>query len=128
MFELSISSKRNRHGVDSRLIEISDLAIQITTVDFGIPQNGGLRTEETQKSLYAAGKSKADGVRNRSHHQSGRALDFFAFVNGHASWDEHHLAMVACAFLQAASMLGYSISWGGLWSNGFVDMPHIELN
>ncbi|MDB4302169.1 M15 family metallopeptidase, partial [bacterium] len=78
-----------------------------------------------------------DGTEKLSKHQSGNALDFYAYVNGFASWDHDHLAMVACAYFQAASILGYRIKWGGLWKsknptikNGIPygwDCPHIEL-
>lgn len=126
MFKLSENSKKNRAGVDSQLIEISDLAIQITVVDFGIPSLGGIRTSKQQQRLFHDGASKADGIHNKSNHQSGNALDFYAYVDGRASWNKYDLAMVACAHLQAASMLGYKLNWGGLWSN-FKDYPHIEL-
>ena len=79
-----------------------------------------------------------DGTIKKSHHQTGKALDFYAFVDGKASWDPAHLTMVATAYLQAASTLGYSIEWGGLWlgrnpttKDGIRygwDMPHIELS
>ena len=142
MFALSTSSKRNREGVDPRLIEISDLAIQISIVDFGIPSDGGVRTDERQHELFTAGKSKADGYKHKSNHQPkedgyGKALDFYAYVDGRASWDHAHLAIVACAYFQAASLLGYTIKWGGLWKsrnpkviNGIPygwDCPHIQI-
>jgi peptidoglycan L-alanyl-D-glutamate endopeptidase CwlK len=126
MFQLSSKSKQRREGVDPRLIEISDLAIQITVVDFGHPADAGKRTVERQNELYLDGKSKADGYNKLSRHQSGKALDFYAFVDGKASWDTEHLAMVAAAFLQAASILGYKLKWGGLWKS-FKDYPHVEL-
>lgn len=136
-YSFGTASRRNREGVDRRLIEISDMAISITAVDFGHGPDSGLRTVERQQELWRAGKSRANGTTNRSRHQDGKALDFYAFVNGKASWEPHHLAMVAAAHLQAASMLGYRVSWGGLWvRDGAVpvngvrygwDMPHIEL-
>lgn len=126
MFQLSSKSKQRREGVDPRLIEISDLTIQITVVDFGHPADAGKRTAERQNELYIDGKSKADGYNKLSRHQSGKALDFYAFVDGKASWDTEHLAMVAAAFLQAASILGYKLKWGGLWKS-FKDYPHVEL-
>lgn len=135
--KLSARSKQRREGIDPRLIEISDLAIQISLVDFGHPKDAGLRTAERQNELYGSGASKADGYNKLSNHQSGKALDFYAFVAGRASWQEEHLALVAAAFLQAASILGYKVTWGGLWErrkpkykNGISygwDMPHIEL-
>lgn len=142
MFKLSERSKQRREGVDPRLIEISDLAIQITLVDFGHGPDSGLRTDERQHELFTLKKSKADGYTKRGKHQKaedgyGKALDFYAFVDGHASWDHAHLTMVACAFFQAASLLGYKIKWGGLWKSkkpviindipyGW-DCPHVEL-
>lgn len=125
-FSLSQRSKDRMAGVDDRLIEIAEMAIEITTVDFGIPGSGGKRTAEEQRKLYMDGKSKCDGVKKKSYHQTGRALDFFAYVDGKASWDEAHLTSVAVAFLQAAIRLGYQIEWGGLWTT-FVDMPHVQL-
>jgi peptidoglycan L-alanyl-D-glutamate endopeptidase CwlK len=136
-FKLSTRSKENRAGVDSRLIEIDDLAITLTLVDYGHDEYAGLRTTETQASLFEQGKSQKDGVNRRSYHQDGKALDFYAYVNGRASYHHPHLAMVACAYFQAASILGYRIRWGGLFkatnpeyidniSYGW-DMAHIEL-
>lgn len=125
-YQLSKSSKNNRAGVDYRLIEISDLAITLTDVDFGHPKLSGLRDASQQKLLYLDGKSQCDGEVNISKHQLGKALDFYAFVDGKASWDIVHLSAVACAMFQAAMILGYRIQWGGLWKN-FKDYPHIEL-
>lgn len=125
-FALSNSSKRRREGIDPRLIEIDDLAIQITTVDFGHPAHSGLRTADEQKALFDNKKSKCDGYDKLSAHQKGKALDFYAYVDGRASWNKLHLSMVAAAYLQAASMLGYKLQWGGLWEN-FKDYPHVQL-
>lgn len=124
-FQFSPASLRNRRGVDKRLIDISDRAIQLTIVDFGIPSLGGLRTELQQNTLFNGGKSKCDGFNIRSKHQDGLALDFYAYVDGKASWNKHHLAMVATAWLQAAAELKIPVKWGGLWD--FADYPHIEL-
>ena len=124
MFELSARSKQRRAGIDQCLIDISDLAIQITVMDFGHPADAGLCTAERQNELFFADKSKCDGYAKKSYHQSGKALDFYAYVDGKASWETEHLALVACAFLQAASLLGYKLEWGGLWP---WDMPHVQL-
>ena len=132
MFKLSDKSKQNRAGVDIRLIKISDLAITVSLIDFGHGLDSGIRTSERQNELFKSGKSNADGYDKLSEHQSGRALDFYAYVAGKASWRRDHLAMVATAFLQSASMLGYRVEWGGLWRGGTHkiygwDMPHIQL-
>lgn len=125
-FKLSSRSTTNMIGVDPTLRLVAQRAIEITKVDFGIPSDGGYRTATRQRALYEEGKSKADGTEKLSKHQSGRALDFYAYVDGKASWEKEHLAQVACAFLQASLELGYTIRWGGLFRN-FLDMPHVEL-
>ena len=115
MFRFSETSNERMVGVDPRMIQISDLALDISVVDFGIPRDGGIRTSIRQNELFTAGKSKADGYVDLSYHQSGKALDFYAWVGGKASWHPGHLAMVASAFLEAAGELGYRVTWGGLW-------------
>ena len=125
-FQFSNASANRLQTVDPRLQAIANYAIEITKVDFGIPSTGGLRTEEEQNKLYHQGKSRLDGYKKRSNHQHGLALDVYAFVDGKASWEKEHLAMVAAAMLQAASGLGYELSWGGLWKS-FEDYPHFQL-
>ena len=143
MYQLSKTSKANREGVHPHLIEISDRAIEITVIDFGHGSSAGVRSAKEQNALYKDKKSRADGYNKLSNHQIklneeyGTALDFYAYIHGQASWEHEHLAMVAAAFLQAASELGYTIEWGGLWKrkkkkliNGIPygwDMPHIQL-
>jgi peptidoglycan L-alanyl-D-glutamate endopeptidase CwlK len=113
-------------GIDPRLVEICYRALEISPIDFGIPQYGGKRTAEEQKELQLDGKSKCDGFYKKSYHQTGKALDFYAYVDGKASWDEFHLTQVAAAFLQAASEQKVKLQWGGHWTS-FKDMPHVQL-
>ena len=124
-YRLSKTSLRNLDGVHPELIDVVKMAIQITKVDFGIPSTGGYRTAETQHKLFLDGKSKADGYDNKSYHQTGNAVDVFAYVDGKASWEAEHLSMVACAMLEAANRLGVDLRWGGHFKS-FVDMPHFE--
>ena len=126
MYSFSQKSLDNMQGIDSRLIRLAQEAIKITKVDFGIPSTGGRRTAQQQAELYDQDLSNADGIYKMSKHQTGKALDFYAYVDDAASWEKEHLAQVACAFLQAANKLNISIRWGGLFKN-FTDMPHIEL-
>ena len=79
-YSFSLASERNMSGVDTRLKRIANRALEITKVDFGIPADGGRRTAERQHELFENGKSKADGYHKKSKHQSGRALDFYAYV------------------------------------------------
>lgn len=125
-FNFSKRSHDRMVTADPRLTEIALLAIKISKVDFGIPEFGGKRTHMEQRELFDRRASKCDGTRIKSKHQSGLALDVYAYIDGKASWDIVHLTSVAVAMLQAANTLGYKLSWGGLWTS-FQDMPHFEL-
>lgn len=125
-FKFSRSSIERMNGVDKNLRNVAYRALQISKVDFGIPAYGGRRTAEEQKQLFDDGKSQLDGTEKKSYHQTGKALDVYAFVDGKASWEPEHLAMVATAMLQAASEMGVKLEWGGLWKS-FVDMPHFQV-
>ena len=126
MFQLGKNSVINMAGIDSRLMDIVEVAIKLSNIDFGIPSSGGLRTTEDQAALFTAGKSKGDGRTNKSYHQTGKAVDVYAYVDGKASWDHLHLTHIATAMLQASAQLGYELKWGGLW-NSWQDMPHFEI-
>lgn len=124
--KFSERSLMRMEGVDEKLQDVMHMALQLTKIDFGIPPYGGIRTAEEQNLLWKEGKSLATGYGNKkSKHQSGNAIDIYAYVDGRASWEEEHLAKVACAVLQAANRLGYEVDWGGLWK--FNDMPHFQL-
>lgn len=125
MFKLGENSRRNLFGVDEDLYKVVELALTISKVDFGIPSDGGLRTPERQKQLYKDKKSQLDGYNKKSYHQTGKAFDVFAYVDGKASWSAKHLTHVATAILAAASQLGVPLEWGGHWTS-FVDMPHFQ--
>jgi len=126
-FKFSRTSLNRLNTANRDIQKVAMRAIEITVIDFGIPQYGGLRTASEQKYLFDQDRSKCDGYEKKSYHQSGNALDFYAYVDGKASWNTEHLAMVAAAFLQAASELGVKLEWGGLWLN-FKDYPHVQLS
>lgn len=125
-FEFSKRSLERMNGVHDDLVRVAITALAISQIDFGIPPDGGLRTAERQRELFNDRLSKADGFEKQSKHQTGRALDVYAYVDGKASWEPEHLAMVAAAMLQAANRIGIKLEWGGLWST-FQDMPHFQL-
>ena len=126
MYQFSSTSKKRMKGVDKRWFEITELALKISIIDFGIPALGGIRTADEQYKLSVKGVSNCDGYEKKSKHQSGKALDVYAYTGGKASWKESDLSLVACAMLQAASILGYKVEWGGHWSS-FKDMPHFQI-
>lgn len=131
-------SLNRMNGVDPRLARVFHRAIEITVLDFGIPEYGGVRDTLIQSQLFTRGLSRCDGFQKISNHQVkdkyhpelpelGRALDFYAIDpnTGKASWDRGHMAYVAAAILQAASLEEVKVEWGGLWP---WDMPHIQLS
>jgi len=125
-FKLSKASLANLEGVDLRWHNILKKAITLTKVDFGIPSTGGFRTYEEQRDLFNTGASPCDGLRKRSRHQSGLAVDVFGWVNGKLSYLTAHMTSIATAIFQAAAILGHRITWGGLWTS-YTDAPHFEL-
>lgn len=126
MYKYSKRSLAVISTVHEDLQRVAHRAIQICPIDLGIPGTGGKRLPEVQHALFLDGKSKCDGYNKKSYHQTGNALDFYAYVDGKASWKKEHLAIIACAFLQAACELGIELEWGGLWKS-FKDYPHVQL-
>lgn len=108
------------------LVKMLEYAITTTPVDFGIVNpTGGYRTPEMQYKLYCEGKSNCDGVNTKSHHQSGWAVDVFAYDQGEAIWDGYYMTLLAAHLLQAASRFGLVLEWGGFWNNP--DCPHFQV-
>lgn len=136
MFKFSESSLSNMQGVHSDLVLVFKEAIKFSPVDFGVPKMGGMRSAKDQHDLFLRLVSKCDGYKIKSKHQSGMALDFYAYVNGRASWEKHHLAMIAGVIMATAEILleegkiTHRLIWGGTFGskdfNGW-DMPHFEL-
>jgi len=135
MNKLSKSSKDRLIGIKPILIEIVEEAITISPIDFGIPQYGGVRTDQEQNDLFKKGVSKCDGFKIRGNHQVkpdgfGHAFDVYAYVNGKASWNNEHLAIIAGVILSVAAKKGVSLRWGGTFGSSEFkgwDRPHFEL-
>lgn len=135
-FEFSERSLERMKGVHPDLEMVFRAALDDSPIDFGIPGYGGLRTEKEQNTLFRQDKSKCDGVFIKSNHQSGNALDFYAYVNDSASWNKVHLAMVAAVILSTAErlriegLINTELKWGGTFGSDSFDgwdMPHIEI-
>lgn len=135
-FNFSKSSVTNMEGVHTDLITIFTEAIKNSPIDFGVPKDGGLRSQGEQNLIFQSGKSKCDGFENKSNHQTGNALDFYAYVNKKASWDKVHLSIIAGVIMATAKRLlkegkiSIEIKWGGEFgSDSFhgYDYPHIEV-
>jgi peptidoglycan L-alanyl-D-glutamate endopeptidase CwlK len=130
MYKFSNRSLERMNGIDPQLQQLMINAIAKSPIDFGIPEDGGLRTAKRQNELYRARKSQLDGITKKSNHQSGRAVDVYAYLNGSASWDDVHLAIIAGVVLSEAKRMGLNVRWGGTFGSkefhGW-DKPHFEL-
>jgi|TARA_R110002124_G_scaffold282487_1_gene457662 peptidoglycan L-alanyl-D-glutamate endopeptidase CwlK len=147
-FKLSKRSLDKMEGVDSNLVDVTKRAIELTKVDFGVIY--GMRTEEEQAKLVAAGKSQT----MKSNHLVGRAVDLMAYVDGKGCWELNVYDDLCDAMKAAAQELDIAVKWGAAWSEGdirtypgsaedammkyidlrrsqgrrpFIDGPHFEL-
>ena len=123
--KFSQASENRFVGVDEDIVKVCHRALELCPIDFGIPPHGGYRDAMEQNDLFIRGASKCDGFKNKSYHQSGRAIDVYAYVDGAASWKVEHLTTVAVAMMQAASEQGVRMEWGGFFKS-FKDMPHFQ--
>lgn len=115
-FQLSQKSLDKLIGIDPKLAQVVKLAIDYTTVDFGVTE--GLRTVEKQREYFEAGKSQTMS----SKHIDGKAVDLAAYVAGTISWEHNLYDNVADAMKTAAIELNVPIRWGAAWN-----VPDIRL-
>ena len=147
-FKLSQRSIDKMEGVDADLVAVTKRAIELTKIDFGVIY--GMRTQQEQEKLVAAGKSQT----MKSKHLVGRAVDLMAYVDGKGCWELNVYDDLCDAMKEAAKELSVAIKWGAAWSEGdirtypgtaedammayvdlrrsqgrrpFIDGPHFEL-
>lgn len=113
----------------------------INYVDFAVIE--ALREDERQAQMFREGKSKLDGVTQRSRHQANddglsEAFDFVPWpteLHGVSVWEDRvRFAYVAGIIRGVAEAHGIALRMGLDWDNdtstynhSFVDMPHVEL-
>jgi len=148
IYRLSNRSKSRLEGLDPILIEIISHGITDCPFDFGIPEDGGLRTDERQKELYAKGRTTEEleakgiiGVEGLPDHRkitwtlnslhkagddgTGKAFDIYAYVGGRASWDNRFLERIARHLQGVADSYGVDLQWGfDLWGK---DGAHFQI-
>lgn len=127
MYKLSERSEKRLEGIDPILIEIVKESIKESPYDFGIPAFGGLRTAEEQNGLFMKKVSKCDGYKNKSYHQSGKAFDIYAYINGKATWEKRYYMPIARHIQKIAlEKFNVKLQWGGDWRS-FIDLPHFQI-
>lgn len=125
MFKLTDQDLKKLQGVDPKLVKVIKEAAKTAKVPFKVLE--GLRTAERQLQYYKAGTSMLDGVKKKSKHQLGKAVDIVPIVNGKVevrSWTPFY--PMAANVKAAAKKLGVPITWGGDWKS-FKDGPHFEI-
>lgn len=132
-FKLGRRSKKNRDECHPALIEIINLAITLTTVDFGVVE--GARTKQQQQANVAKGVSWTMNSRhlkrwcswNGRRYRRSHAVDLLAYVGKKGAYTPPELYQdIADAMYAAAEQLGYSITWGGEWKSQ--DLMHFQLS
>lgn len=137
-YALGAKSKERLKGVHPKLVEVVEMAIQLTKQDFMVLE--GVRTPERQKELYAQGRTKpgpkVTWTLNSNHFKNaqtgyGHAVDLVPFP---VDWSHKKLDVVSNAMFAAADTLGVKIRWGADWDRdgkprekGESDSPHFEL-
>jgi peptidoglycan LD-endopeptidase CwlK len=107
-------------GVDQRLQAVIGAAAAICPLTFIVTE--GLRSNERQKMLFAAGKTQT----MHSEHLKGRAVDVCVLIDGKADWTWANYVTVSKAVKAAAQQLLIPVEWGGDWVT-FKDGPHFQL-
>lgn len=121
MFRLSKRSLTRLEGVHPDLVRVVKKAIEITRIDFGVTE--GVRSEDRQRKLFAAGATTT----MNSRHLTGHAVDLVAYLDGSVAWDWPLYDQLANAMKMAALDEEVNIQWGGDWRS-FRDGPHFQLS
>tara|TARA_R110000796_G_scaffold69521_2_gene158482 strand:- start:352 stop:807 length:456 start_codon:yes stop_codon:yes gene_type:complete len=109
MYHLSPRSLKRLQGVDEKLKQMVAIAIEITSVDFGV--TSGVRTIDEQQKLVDEGKSQT----LKSKHISGYAVDLVAYEGNKVTWELEPYGDIALAMRQASIEVGAPLRWGGAW-------------
>ena len=115
-FKLSNRSKGRLEGVNPKLVQVVNKAIELTKVDFGVTY--GLRTLEEQQKLFDSGRSQT----MKSKHLDGRAVDLVAYFGSDISWELNVYDEICDAMAEAARRNSVAIKWGAAWSEGDIRM------
>ena len=129
-FRLGHGTRQNLRGCHPTILELAELVITRTTVDFCVIPGGGFRSKQQAENNAKRGT----GVLT-SRHLTGDAIDFVAFVDGKPSWElKHYGPLMECVY-ECADELNFLFVHGADWNcNGKLgeagtkewDWPHIQ--
>ena len=125
-FKFSQRSLNNLKGVHTLMIKLMKTAIINAPIDFVITE--GVRTTERQQELFKQGKSKCDGIKNKSKHQKkadgyGYAVDLYPLPIQYK--DIKPYKILSEHIKKVAKQLNINIEYGGDWR--MRDYPHYQL-
>lgn len=110
-----------RRAEFNRLFGLLSVYAEIQQIKFIHPNEGFYRTPEQQRTLFNSGRSRCDGTKIASKHQSHLARDLFV-VN-----DKSEIVWADAPY---ATLGAYWEKLGGTWGGsfgGFKDIFHFEL-
>lgn len=114
MYQLGKRSRERLAGVDPRLVQCVERAIQITSQDFAVIE--GVRTLQTQREYVRRGASQTMASRHlRQPDGFGKAVDLVPWVEGMPRWEWPLIWPIAEAMRKASRELRVPIRWGGGW-------------
>lgn len=122
-FILGGKSRRELEGVHPELVDMVELAIQYSAVDFTVYD--GLRTSAEQAQLMRRGASKTmDSYHIRQADGYGHAVDLVPIIGGVPKWDWDGCYQVFLAVDAAATQLGIAdrVTWGGIWDRTLANL------
>lgn len=112
----------NLSNVNYKLALVVGYSLGISKIDFFV--NEGFRTQEKQQEYYKKGVSKVDGIKIKSQHQLGRAIDIY-YVGWRKDKDDNEKwRLLIDTFRTVGKQLGIKLIFGYDWG---WDKPHIEL-
>lgn len=149
-FKFGKTSNKRMLDVNVNLVMVARYALSTSDeLDWGVGPYGGKRSAEEQLELYSDGRSRADGTKKKSYHQTGLALDLVPVIDGKMTWENIEAFMViqkkmfkAWNKLKREGRIpdGFYLHWGGYWSakdknaDGVMqvnekgwDLPHFEI-
>lgn len=111
-FKLSDRSRKILAEAHPDIIKVIELAIEITSVDFGV--TCARRTEAEQKLLIGKGASWTMDSKHLKN--PAEAVDLVAYIGSRVSWEFPLYHEIAEAVREAAIECEVPIRWGGAWN------------
>lgn len=130
MYPYSSKSESRLASADERLQKVFKAAAQF----YNITIIEGHRSDRRQRQLHMSGKSKLDGINQKSKHQSDPSLAIDAAPYPIDWQDVERFYQFGFFIVGLGASLGVKIRWGGDWDGDgdirdqrFNDLVHFEL-